>query len=273
MFAVELGVSLFVWFGRRTRLICFAIVTPFQIGIILTANYAFLNYLVLSLGVLLLDDGHFARLGRRAPRVADVNPSRPRLYVPAVASALGFYVTVTVLSSLGVPRDTLLALPGRLLAPFRLGNAYGLFAVMTDHRYELEFQATRDGITWVPYPFRFKPQDVYEAPGIYAPYQPRFDWNLWFSSLGDLRGNEWVVEAAMRLMQREPSVLALFRDDPLHGEAPLRVRIIKWEYWFTTVAERRQTGAWWRREELGLYAPMVGRDPDGTIDLVSGSAR
>ena len=33
-----------------------AIVTALQIGIIATANYAFLNYLVLVLGVLLLDD-------------------------------------------------------------------------------------------------------------------------------------------------------------------------------------------------------------------------
>ena len=32
------------------------IVTPWELGVILTANYAFLNYLVLSLGVLLLDD-------------------------------------------------------------------------------------------------------------------------------------------------------------------------------------------------------------------------
>ena len=38
----------------------FFIVTGLQIGMILTANYAFLNYLVLSLGFLLLDD-HFLR--------------------------------------------------------------------------------------------------------------------------------------------------------------------------------------------------------------------
>jgi hypothetical protein len=41
---------------RRWRVVCFFIVTPWQIGVILTANYTFLNYLVLSLGVLLLDD-------------------------------------------------------------------------------------------------------------------------------------------------------------------------------------------------------------------------
>ena len=34
----------------------FVVITPWQIGIILTSNYAFLNYLVLVLGFLLLDD-------------------------------------------------------------------------------------------------------------------------------------------------------------------------------------------------------------------------
>ena len=53
---MELGVVLMLFFPRRVRLICFFIVTPWEIGVILTANYAFLNYLVLSLGFLLLDD-------------------------------------------------------------------------------------------------------------------------------------------------------------------------------------------------------------------------
>ena len=47
----------------RSGIACFCIVTPLQVGIILTANYAFLNYLVLCLGVLLLDD---AILGARS---------------------------------------------------------------------------------------------------------------------------------------------------------------------------------------------------------------
>ena len=84
------------------------------------------------------------------------------------------------------------AAPARLLSPFRIGESYGLFAVMTRARYEIEFQGTLDGKTWVAYPFRYKPQDPYAAPGIYAPYQPRFDWDLWFASLDDSRsGPGW----------------------------------------------------------------------------------
>jgi hypothetical protein len=119
----------------------------------------------------------------------------------------------------------------------------------------------------VPYRFRFKPQDVNEAPGIFAPYQPRFEWNLWFASLAR-SADPWVVDVELRLMEREPSVLALFREDPLNGALPQRVRTVKYEYWFTTWAERRQTGAWWKRKLLGPYGPSLEREPDGTIGVV-----
>ena len=54
--ALELGLVFMMFFPRRVRIICFFIVTPWEMGVILTANYTFLNYLVLSLGFLLLDD-------------------------------------------------------------------------------------------------------------------------------------------------------------------------------------------------------------------------
>jgi len=62
-----------------------------------------------------------------------------------------------------------LAAPSHLIAPFRIPNAYGLFAVMTEARYEIEFQGGNDGETWVAYPFRYKPQALDERPGIYVP--------------------------------------------------------------------------------------------------------
>src|SRR6266568_6719819 len=54
--AMELGLVCMLFLPRRWRTICFFIVTPWQVGVILTANYTFLNYLVLAMGVLLLDD-------------------------------------------------------------------------------------------------------------------------------------------------------------------------------------------------------------------------
>src|SRR6202022_3315784 len=54
--ALELGLVWMLFLPRRWRIVCFLVVTPWQIAVILTANYTFLNYLVLALGFLLLDD-------------------------------------------------------------------------------------------------------------------------------------------------------------------------------------------------------------------------
>src|ERR1700732_849572 len=59
--ALELVLVWMLFLPRRWRIVCFFIVTPWQIGVILTANYTFLNYLVLVLGFLLLDDGFLVR--------------------------------------------------------------------------------------------------------------------------------------------------------------------------------------------------------------------
>ena len=155
--------------------------------------------------------------------------------------------------------------PITLLDPFRIANRYGLFAVMTHERYEIEFQGTRDGKNWAAYPFRYKPQMLPSAPGIYAPYQPRFDWNLWFASLGPWRQYSWVVLTEQRILKNSPDVLKLFASDPFAGAPPEEVRAVVWEYWFTDSKTRKATGAWWRRELRGLYCPALIREPSGNI--------
>ena len=288
---IELGV---VFLGlspnRRARLAAFVIVTPLQIGIIATSNYAFLNYLVLALGVLLLNDAPFERAaarlrrlvrapGRRSAPAAEAHgdpaetapgATAPRLARRTIAEAFAlswiFYATCAgpLLAGADEPMAALAA-PARAIEPLRVANTYGLFAVMTPARYEIEFQGSNDGATWVAYPFRFKPQDVGEAPGIYAPYQPRFEWNLWFSSLGSWRDNTWVVSAEAALARGEPPVLRLFRRDPFGGAPPRFVRTMVSQYWFTDLATKRATGAWWRRETIAPYAPAVERRADGVV--------
>lgn len=240
--AATLVIELFVvWMvlvpSRRAKLAAFLLTTPLQIGIILTANYAFLNYLVLALGVLLLED-------KRQPPSVDRRPNRIQLAVLPVA----FVVSILTFGS-----------PIRVLAPFRLINNYALFAVMTRARFELEFQGTRDGRTWIAYPFRYKPQDPRRAPGIFAPYHPRFEWNLWFASLGTVSQNPWVMSTQQRLLQNEPDVLALFAANPFAEAPPRAVRVVVWQYWFTISEERARRGAWWNRRFIGEYAPVAAR--------------
>src|SRR5216684_1584486 len=258
--ALELGLVCMLFLPRRWRAVCFFIVTPWQVGVILTANYTFLNYLVLAMGVLLLDDRFVLSVMPEKWRVRlSAGISRPetpptpelrtwkessgrywRLLTFSASTVMLtwiFYVTMAELvwmfAKLPLP-----ASPVGALEPFRIADRYGLFAVMTRGRYEIEFQGSADGQNWTAYPFRFKPQDPSKAPGIYAPYQPRFDWNLWFASLGGWRANPIVPRTEELLLSGDKDVLALFAANPFPGEAPRQVRAVLWQYWFTTLAEK-----------------------------------
>jgi lipase maturation factor 1 len=310
--ALELALAWMGFLPRRWRIICFFIVTPWQIGVILTANYTFLNYLVLLLGIFLLDDRFVARFAplrwREAflrRKVAEVvgeergafeeqsilgkskgsgegveAPQGPqsgkREFVMGQLGFLKLALTTVILGWLFYAstapmilmlwRDAPLPMsPVAALEPFRIADRYGLFAVMTRGRYEIEFQGSNDGQNWLTYPFRFKPQDPHKAPGIYAPYQPRFEWNLWFASLGTWRSNVFVPRAEVRLLEGSKDVLALFAANPFSQAPPREVRAVIWQYWFSSPEEKREQGIWWTRKYLGLYAPTLERESDGRI--------
>lgn len=301
-FVLELVAPWVVFLRRRLRLAVAIVVSLFQIGIIVTSNYGFLNILVLVLGVMLVDDRaltaigrwarravpatvqsrvsqavlrlHFARRGnamRRPPGThesagsADRPKARWSGRIAVVALAVTVYVSVV--DFVPYPLPPALHAPSRWLGPFRIANAYGLYAVMTTAEYEIEFQGRRSDAdtTWVPYPFRYKPQDPNIAPRLYVPYQPRFDWNLWFASLAPWRDNTWVVMTQVQLLSNDSTVLRLFAGNPFAGSPPAAVRSVMWRYWFTDEATRHHTGRWWNRELVGLYGGTVSRAADGSV--------
>lgn len=288
--AIELVLVWMVFLPRRLRIACFWIVAPFEISIILTGNYAFLNYLVFSLGFLLLDDRfaewivpkrirgwleprHDLALAMETPpdnwRLAARRWLKPvRMAVQGICLGLVFYATTAIFIWTLAPSVPLSQKPVTMLEPFRIANRYALFANMTHQRYEIEFQGSLDGKTWVAYPFRYKPQDLSKPPGIYAPYQPRFEWNLWFASLGNWREYRFVLWTEERLLVNDKDVLELFARNPFPGTPPKDVRSVLYQYWFTSEQARRERGLWWRREMLGEYAPTLEREPDGKIVIL-----
>ena len=211
--------------------------------------------------------------GRVEPGPADHQSQLRRLLKTLNVALTGFILFWifydTAVELIGMFSEVSLpAVPVMALEPFRVANRYGLFGVMTRGRYEIEFQGSEDGKTWVAYPFRFKPQELNHAPGIYAPYQPRFDWNLWFASLGQWQDYPIVVRTEVKLLEDDKAVLSLFRSNPFPNQPPREVRAVLWQYWFTSIAEKRKSGLWWRREFIGLYAPTLEREPDGKVQAV-----
>lgn len=269
MFAIELVLPFLIALGRRARLVAFAGFVALQLGIGLTGNYGFFNFLTIVLCIPLLDDAVLARL--RVPRsgahrmgCADAprTPARVRAVVHGAAAALLLCLStpllidqLTDLPATSLPPASFLL---RTLAPLRLASTYGLFAVMTTTRPELTIEGTVDGTEWRPYVFRWKPGPLDRRPPIVGLGMPRLDWQMWFDALhvermlaSGGRGGSLITPTLLaRLRERSPSVLALLDGDPFDGTPPTALRWRLDDYRFTDAAERTATGEWWQRTLL-----------------------
>jgi len=249
VFFVELLVPFLIFAPLKPRRIAAGLLIGLQVLILLTGNYTFFNLLAIALCVFLFAD-------------SPARGAQPetRTHRGVTLALMVFVLTTSGLQFLEMFRVPLPA-PARSylvwISPLRLINSYGLFAVMTTSRPEIVVEGSNDGATWAPYEFRYKPGDVKRAPPWVAPYQPRLDWQMWFAALGSADENRWFYNFAARLLQGSPPVLALLEHNPFPGSPPRYIRAVVYDYHFTDCAERRRTGAWWRREEKATYLPPI----------------
>jgi hypothetical protein len=296
---LELVIPFGIFGPRKLRLLTFVAFTSFQIVNAATANYGFFCYLAVVLGVFLLDDADIERAGARLTRAARAAPAaahrlaaraaalarripRPRLPPllppPArkwlAAAGAGLFALVSVADAnthFGQPApalafaNPLLELDWRL----RLVNTYHLFASITRERIEPEFQTMAEGpiepretddAAWTAQHLHHKPGDVARRPDFVAPHQPRVDFRLWFYGLAFQRRSPAYVSALLERLCEEPQVAQPLFRAPLPPH-PAAVRLVFWQYQFTSPAEKRATGAWWRRTRLAttraLPCPQV----------------
>jgi len=266
---IEIIVPFFIWAPRRPRLIAAGLMIFLQIAIATTGNYCFFNLLTIALCLLLIDD---AAVGTDPHSVGIPAPSAPSSRALAIrlcgyASIALIVVTLPINAWLifsafkprARPPHALATVYGQLEA-FRIVNGYGLFRVMTKDRCEIVVEGSADGLEWLPYEFKWKPGDVKRAPGWCAPHQPRLDWQMWFAALESPRENQWFLGLIVRLLLGSQDVNRLLAHNPFPDKPPSYVRAMFYRYRFTTVSEFRQTGGWWKRQELREYLPTVSLD-------------
>ena len=266
MFTIELVMPFTIFCPTPLRRAGCAALILLQLLIALTGNYTFFNLLTVALCLLLLEDAAWPQAMRATASEASSRPRpRPRHWPWVVVLPIG--TMLLLLSSVPLRllagmrpsrRDPTIALY-QGLAPYRLVNTYGLFAVMTTTRNEILLEGSRDGREWKAYEFRYKPGEVHRAPVFVAPHQPRLDWQMWFAALGTYRDNPWFLSLCTRLLEGSPEVLALLASNPFPEGPPRYLRAALYTYHFTDPAMRRTAGAWWRREARGFYCPMLIR--------------
>jgi hypothetical protein len=240
------------------RALAFVPLVALQALIALTGNYAFFNLLTAALCLFLLDDAALGSVFRRAPGRAVVGRVRRSIILSvAVATVPVSAVAFTAALGIDLPGAASIDPLATLVAPFRSVNAYGLFAVMTTTRPEIILEGSEDGATWVEYEFKFKAGDVHRRPPWVAPHQPRLDWQMWFAALGRFDENEWFQNFCVRLLEADRDVLRLLERDPFQGRRPRFIRAVLYRYRFSDAEARRRDGAWWTRERLNEYSPIL----------------
>jgi hypothetical protein len=157
---------------------------------------------------------------------------------------------------------------------FRFVNSYHLFQSITRERIEPEFQTlatgpvqdreaqdSNDAGAWTAQHLSHKPGDLTRAPDFVAPHQPRVDFRLWFYGLSFQRRPPPYVSALIERLCEEPQVVQPLFRAPLPPH-PAAVRLVFWQYQFTSRSEAAATGAWWRRTRLAtLRAVPCPRAP------------
>ena len=71
------------------------------------------------------------------------------------------------------------------------------------------------------------------------------------------------------LLENDADVLALFRSNPFQqSRRPVMCAPFCGSIGSPPMEEKRETGNWWRRQYLGLYAPQLTKTPEGRTAVV-----
>ena len=272
MFGIELLVPWLVFLPprfRRVRAAAAALRASLQAGIAATGNYGFFNLLTIVLYLALLDDGMLAPPQRRPAPELRLGPTNAgalwQLFASGAAMVIACFSVMTVSREIDVTwgRPSVFSQlwsPAALaiVAPLDSINGYGLFRVMTTDRPEIVIEASADGDSWKEYEFRWKAGDVLRRPTFVEPHMPRLDWQMWFAALDPRDAQVWLGALVRRLLDGDEAVTRLLAPNPLG--APVRcVRLVYYQYYFTTRAERAVSGAWWKRERAGVLTNAICR--------------
>jgi hypothetical protein len=242
-----------------------------QLVLIVSGNYAWLNWLTVVLGASAFSD---RVLSLALPLPALASAPRPVAYewlLYALAAA-------TLLLSIKPTLNLFSKRQGMNVSynPLHLVGSYGAFGSVTRQRHELIVEGTRaespDTAEWLEYEFKAKPGDPRRRPPQFAPYHLRLDWAMWFLPLRVMvtptrilsRGQPlWFTRFVQRLLAGDSATLALLRKNPFPSEPPRYIRVSFYLYELTTPHERRRSGLHWKRRYLGEYLPAQARDASG----------
>lgn len=226
-----------------------------QAYLIISGNYAWLNWMTLILGFSGISDAYLQYV---IPLEIPANPAAPwpfQLMIVVLAAAVA-YMSIGPVKNMISSRQRMNA----SFNPLHLVNTYGAFGSVTRNRYEIIIEGTSEETIdaeteWKAYEFKGKPGAPARIPPQIAPYHLRLDWQIWFAAMSGIRSNPWLLKFISKLLKNDKACIKLLRDNPFKNSPPNYIRAKLFHYQFTNRKELKKTGCWWKRKFKRIYLP------------------
>lgn len=272
----ELGAAILVFFGRRARVVGVCLFIALQLGIELTSNFGWLNFLTVALCLVMFDDRLLASvLGRvrfffpatpaEAPAPREERGWRLFCWIPlwlanggCGAALLEMLVQTGGVRGVGFP-----PIQSLLNLSFHPAGLHLPFASSDNPRILVEIQGSDDGgASWQPYLYRYVQQSEDRMCPWIAPYFARFDAAIHLYSQAEAGSRRLIFDLlGHQLLEGEPAAVSVLRSNPFPISPPLAIRFARFRMQLNDDAAYRATGQYWRRERLDDLGPTMVRDP------------
>jgi hypothetical protein len=259
---VELVVPFAVFGPARWRRVAGALTVFFQLSLIFSGNLAWLNWLTLLMCVPCFDDRFLARL-KRCGGVTVQAAAAPNMRRMAARLAVLVPFTLFILLLSWAPAVNLVSSHQAMNTSYdqwHLVNSYGAFGSIGKERYEVIIKGTLDDTVterteWKEYEFVCAPGDVSRWPCLITPYHYHLDWQIWFSGMRPELQEEWLFRLAVRLLENNRTIGAMFARKPFGERAPKYIKMDLYLYHFADLQDWPRV--WWKRRWVKEYMPPV----------------
>ena len=238
-----------------------------QLLLIVSGNYAWLNWLTVVLGCSGYSDDVLTTL--LPPLSAASSGARPLAYEVTLYTLGGAVLLLSIKPTLNLFSAN--QAMNETYNSLHLVGSYGAFGSVTRERYEIVIEGTdaaqvSDHTSFREYEFKGKPGDPARHPRQVAPYHLRLDWQMWFlplrmpikrANLVPRHYELWFIRLIEKLLSGDRQVLSLLRYVPFAGAPPKYVRASLYRYEFSSRLEQKQSGLVWKRTRVGEYLPPV----------------
>lgn len=261
---VQLVMPFLLFAPQPVAAIAAALIIAHQMILIVSGNYAWLNWITVALGITGFSDSvlHISGFHAGAMPISQVQ-NVFLLIILGVTAVLSVQPTLNLFSKKQLMNYS--------YNPYHLVNTYGAFGSISRERYEVVIEGTDDATVtaatvWKEYEFKAKPGGLNRTPPQVAPYHLRLDWLMWFIpfsvyQVGNqlvTRGYElWFIRFVEKLLRADAQTLRLIKRSPFGAARPRFIRARYYLYEYTSAKEKKETGNVWKRTLLGEYLPAV----------------